>query len=423
MDYEIILDALKNGNVPPKGTLELSMGREKEIKEFERLLDKIDTDGRALVKFVKGHFGTGKSFFLKMVEEMAFEKNFVVSWITISNDIPFNKIDIVYKNIAKNLRCKTGTSLDHIIDRWLTDLKMMAIEETSSPEKQQEMINNNIHIDLAETREHSNPFAIAIESYNTLMDEGNLKTASYALSWLRGDSNIPFVEKRKFGVKGDITKENAISFLEALSIYLKSIGYAGLVVLIDEAEFIRNLHTKKLRDIGYNYIRDIYDNCNLGKFQNTLFLFAGTPELFDDDKKGIPSYAALGDRIYNILNTNLPDMRKPIFELKGFTENEIKEISGKIIIMHEKTYNWDASDKINPVLNDIVAISVENAGLTGKEITPRVFIRSFISVLDIVQQNQESFKEPSEILKLFDVNSIGQDNNFDDEIDEFDDDW
>ena len=28
--------------------------------------------------------------------KMAFEKNFVVSWITLSNDIPFNKIDVVY---------------------------------------------------------------------------------------------------------------------------------------------------------------------------------------------------------------------------------------------------------------------------------------------------------------------------------------
>ena len=26
----------------------------------------------------------------------------------------------------------------------------------------------------------------------------------YAQAWLRGDSNIPFTEKKKFGVKGDI---------------------------------------------------------------------------------------------------------------------------------------------------------------------------------------------------------------------------
>ena len=405
MDYEDILIALKSGNVPKNGTRELCMGREKEVEEFERLLNKVDKDERAIVKFVNGEFGAGKSFFLKVVEEMAFEKNFVVSWITLSNDIPFNKIDVVYKNIAKNLKCKTGTSLDHIIDRWITGLKMMAFEESPNPQKQNEIVRENLYADLAETRLHANSFAIAIENYNRLMNEEDYKTAAYVKAWLRGDSNIPFTEKRKFGVKGDVTKENAINFLEALSVFVKSIGYAGLLVLIDEAEFIMNLHTKKLRDIAYNYIRDIYDNCNLGKFQNTLFLFAGTPELFENDKKGIPTYEAL------------------IFDLKGFSEADLKEIAGKLTIMHEEAYKWNASDKINPILDDIVAIHVENAGLTGGKVTPRTFIRSFISILDTVQQNQSFFKNSSDILEMFRKQETSKsDFNFD-EIDEFDDDW
>ena len=398
------------------------MGRDKEIQEFERLLDKIDSEEKAVVKFVNGEFGAGKSFFLKVVEEMAFEKNFVVSWITLSNDIPFNKIDIVYKNIARNLKCKTGTSLDHIIDRWITGLKMMAFEESNDPQTQNEILNQNLFDDLADTREHSNSFAVAIENYNRLMNEGDTKTAAYAKAWLRGDSNIPFTEKRKFGVKGDVTKENAISFLEALSIFVKSVGYAGLVVLIDEAEFIMNLHTKKLRDIAYNYIRDIYDNCNLAKFQNTLFLFAGTPELFSNEKKGIPTYEALDDRLKNVLNTDLVDMRKPIFDLKGFSESELEDIARKLTLMHAETYNWDAQSKISPVLEDIVSTHVMNAELTGGKVTPRTFIRSFISVLDTVEQNEDVFNDSSEILKMFKDNETTNEVDFD-EIDEFDDDW
>lgn len=426
MDYENILTALKDGNVPASGAKTLCMGREKEVEEFNRLLDKVDTDEKAVVKFVNGEYGAGKSFFLKVVEEMAFEKNFVVSWITLSNDIPFNKIDIVYKNIARNLECKTGTSLEHIIDRWITNLKMMAFEESSNPQKQNELVRENLYNDLAETREHANSFAIAIENYNRLMNEENYQTAAFAKAWLRGDSNIPYTEKRKFGVKGDVTKENAIHFLEALSIFVKSIGYAGLVVLIDEAEFIMNLHTKKLRDVAYNYIRDIYDNCNLGKFQNTLFLFAGTPEWFEQPQKGIPSYEALDDRLKNVLDTDLEDMRKPIFNLKGFDENNLKEIAGKLTIMHEEAYKWKASDKINPVLDDIVAIHLTDASLTGGKVTPRTFIRSFISVLDTVQQNQSFFDDSQKIIELFEKQEtpegFGDDIDFDD-IDEFDDDW
>ena len=88
MDYENVLMALKNGNVPEKGVKNLCIGREKEIDEFEKLLDKVNNK-KAIVKFINGEFGAGKSFFLKVIEEMAYDKNFVVSWITLSNNLPF----------------------------------------------------------------------------------------------------------------------------------------------------------------------------------------------------------------------------------------------------------------------------------------------------------------------------------------------
>ena len=133
MNYEDIIMALKNGNVPAKGASEICIGRENEIEEFKYLLKKIN-EGKGITKFVNGEFGSGKSFFLKIIEEMAYEDNFVVSRVTLSRDVPFNKFEIVYRNIVKTLRCKTGTSLEHIIERWITKLKMMAFEETSDPE-------------------------------------------------------------------------------------------------------------------------------------------------------------------------------------------------------------------------------------------------------------------------------------------------
>lgn len=399
-NYEEIIMALKNGNVPPSGVKSVCLGRDAEMAEFQYLLEQVK-EGRSFARFLNGEFGAGKSFFLKVLEEMAYEEDFVVAWVTVSNDVPFNKIDVVYKNIAKNLRCKTGTSLEHIIERWITNLKMMAFNETSNPQEQNRIIDEAIRTDLRAAREHSNPFATAIESYNRLMNQGDYKTANFTMAWLRGDSNIPFTEKRKFGVKGDITKENAIDFLEALSIFVESIGYSGLVVLVDEAEFIMNLHTSKLRDIAYNYLRDIYDNCNMGKFQNSLFVFAGTPQFFDDPKKGVQSYEALYDRIADVLDTGSQDMRKPVITLEGFTKENLIDIAGKLMIMHSEVYKWNASDKISPILSKIVDIHEENAGLTGGKVTPRTFVRSFVSVLDTVQQNQSFFKDPDSILQIF----------------------
>lgn len=400
MDYEDIIMALKNGNVPASGAAEICIGRENEIEEFRYLLKKVD-EGKAITKFINGEFGSGKSFFLKVIEEIAFEDNFVVAKVTLSRDVPFNKFEIVYRNIAKSLKCKTGTSLEHIIERWITKLKMMAFQETSDPVQQNQIVNDNIHNDLENAREHSNPFVMAIENYHKAMNAGDYDTAKYAQAWLRGDPNIPFTEKRKFGVKGDIDRENAFKFLEALSAFVKTIGYSGLVVLIDEAEYIMMLNTKKLRDTAYNYIRDIYDECSLGNFQNTLFVFAGTPRFFDDPKQGIPSYEALNDRIEDALDTSLKDLRKAVLTLEGFKREDLIDIAGRLMIMHEEVYEWNASEQVSPVIGNIVDTHEENAGLTGGKVTPRIFVRSFISVLDTVQQNPDEFQSDNDILKVF----------------------
>ena len=107
MENEDILMALKNGNVPSNGVRKLCIGRDNEIDEFERLLEKVDDEDKAYTKFLKGEFGAGKSFFLKVIEDMVFKKGFAVSWITVSKNVPLHKIEVIYRNVAKNLKVKT----------------------------------------------------------------------------------------------------------------------------------------------------------------------------------------------------------------------------------------------------------------------------------------------------------------------------
>ncbi|MDR1820702.1 MAG: ATP-binding protein [Methanobrevibacter sp.] len=415
MDYEDILMALKNGNIPPKGTLDLAMERDKEIQEFEKILSQIES-GKAVVKFINGQFGAGKSFFLKVIEEMAYKNNFAVSWITLSNEIPFNKFDVVYRNIAQNLKVKTGEGLTHIMNRWIAGIKMKAIDEDDDPINQNKLIVENIQEDLKNVRIHSNSIATAIEHYYKFSNSSDNEMASHVQAWLRGDSKIPFTVKREFGVKGDVDKESAMKFLEALSVFIKSAGYSGLVVLLDEAEFIMKLHTKKLRDIAYNYMRDLYDECSKGNFKNSLFVFAGTPQFFEDSKKGIRSYQALENRITKVIKSKAKDLRTPIIELEGFNKKEtLMEIATKLMVMHEEVYKWNASDKFTPIIENIATKHEENTELTEGKVIPRTFMKSFISALDTVEQNQELFESKEPILELFDDKDNESSDDFDDE--------
>ncbi|MGB9937856.1 MAG: BREX system ATP-binding domain-containing protein [Methanobacterium sp.] len=404
-DYEDIIHALREGNVPPKGTSEICVGRELEIEEMKHLFEKIKS-GKSATKFLEGDYGGGKSFFLKIIEEIAFKDNFVVSKITITRDIPFYKFEEVYKNIVQTLRCKTGTSLEHIIERWLTGLRMVAMEETDDEDRQNAIVRENMVQDLEETRKYANSFAVAIEKYFDALVSGDIETASYAQAWLRGDSNIPFVVKKKFGVKGDVTKENAFTFLEALSAFLRSLGYSGLLILVDEIEYIRSLQMSKLRDGAYDYIRFIFDECNIGNFESTLFVFAGTNNFFEDQKRGVPSYQALYDRIKDALDTDHKDLRKPIMRLEGFKKDELKELGVKIVEMHAKVYNWDADSRINPIIDELVDIHENNAILTEGKTTPREFVRTFLSVLDTIEQNPGELDTHEAVLKLFEEREV-----------------
>ena len=394
MGKEDILMALKNGNVPSKGVRNLCVGRDNEIAEFERLLEKVDDEDKAYTKFIKGEFGSGKSFFLKVIEDMSYKKGFAVSWITVSNNVPFNKIEIVYRNVAKNLRVKTGTSLEHIIDRWYTQHYNMASQDADNDFEKHAILRERIHDELEETRQYSTTFANVIENYAKLRSEGDKEGASYAISWLRGDANIPFTIKRKFNIKSEIDKTNALGFLEALSVFIKSaVGYSGLVVLVDEAE-ISN-----------------------GQFQSALFVFAGTRELFEESKRGIPSYTALEERIQKAYETDLVDVRTPVFVLKGFDKNDIIELSEKLLDMHSDAYNWDANAKIGPIVETIAENHVSNAGLTAGKVKARDFIRKFITLLDTVEQNQNHFNSPEDILDEFNGNISQIDDE--DEFDEY----
>lgn len=400
MDYEDIIVALKDGNVPSYGATEICVGREKELNEIKKLLIGI-SEGKSYARFINGEFGAGKSFFLKMIEEYAFENNYVISKITLNSSIPFNKIETVYRSIVSSLKCKTGSSLKHIIDKWIINYDIMLQDEEEDQDKRNAIIRDNLLDDLEDARICENSFAAAIENYYYLTIENDNETANYAQAWLRGNTNIPFKYKNKFGVKGDVTRENAFKFLGALSIFLKTIGYSGLVVLIDEAEHIMTLHTKKIRDTAYENIRLIYDESNGGNFKNSLFVFAGTNDFFDT-RLGIFSYDALRSRIEGKLdNSEHKDYRKPIIELEGFSREELIEVADEIMEIHKEVYDWDPQSRINSCLDEIINIHEANAELKRGRVTPREFIIAFVSVLDTIQQNPNNLTDDSAILKLF----------------------
>jgi hypothetical protein len=389
MNEKEIITTLKNGNVPYENVLSFCTGREEEIETFKELLNDVES-GSSQTKFIKGEYGAGKSFFLKVIEEIAFKEDFVVSWVTLSNDVRMNKIDVIYNEIAHNLKCKTGTSIKWLIDRWIDRLNHRIPEEIKGNEKEEELfIMENINNDLERVYQHSSRFPKAIEYYvKTRKSKLRADKAADAIGWLTGEKKIPAKNKKEFNVKGDINKDDAYSFLKALSEFITAAGYSGLVILIDEAESIQNINRRQWRDDAYDYIRKIFDDCAYKNFESTLFLFAGTPPFFNNRTDGIASYKALDDRIKSSLNDETKDNRRTIISLQGFNKEDLLNLSNNLIKIHEKAYNWDSEGKID--INYMVDKEMESASLNNNRLIPRKFIKNLIDLLEAIQQNPEN---------------------------------
>ena len=197
INWKNIIDSLRNGEFPKEEFKFLCVGRDNEITDFDLILDLLNDSQKSMSCFIKADYGKGKTFFLQVIEEIALEKNFVVSSISLSNEINMDKMDVVYNNIVKNLKCKTGTSLKNIIDYWISNINRNIVQEESSPQIQNEIINEYIYKDLIETYEHSNSFATAIKNYALLKNNGDYKTADYALSWIMGEFRYSFFRKKE----------------------------------------------------------------------------------------------------------------------------------------------------------------------------------------------------------------------------------
>lgn len=386
-----IIDALRGGKEPEQSTRYIPIGRKDEIDEFKRLLEDVKR-GKAVTKFINAQFGMGKSLLLKTVDAIAIENNFAVSCIDLPKkaaDLPFSKFEVVYAKIVQTLESRSGSSFKEIVDAWLLDLKNRAADILNNPIRSEDPIVTELMKEtLDPVKKYSNSFAVVLESYYEGLKTGNDEIMRYAMAWLKGDPNMPANKRKVIGVKGTITKEESFNFLKALTIFIKSIGYSGIVVLIDEAENITNIAQGNSRDGAYGNIKKLYDNES--KLGNMMFIFAGTPDLYmEGNPKGIWSYDALYDRVKDALDSPLKDVRKPVIELEGLKRDELKEVSNEIIEMHGLAYNWDSKSRMNPVLDHILDDYEVRAGLSGGKVIPRDFIRALVKNLDLIHQHPE----------------------------------
>lgn len=393
-----VIKALRNGTVPLEGTELIAVGIDKELNEIENQLDKVKS-GSSDFKFIIGDYGSGKTFFASSVRKLAFDKNFVVSSVVISSETPLNRFEDVYKKIVENMRTpenKKVPALSIILEEWLLKIEEIICDVNDiDPIDDEEIflseMEKRIEMELTDLGKVSSNFANAIRTYYKAKTMGDSVSSQAVLAWLKGEK-ISLSLKKTMNVAVNLERSNAILFVKAINMLLKSAGYAGLVIILDEIETVRNYVKKSSRDEAYENLRYFVDGVDGNGFENCFFLYSGTTELMETER-GFKSLEPLYQRIKVEKEEKFRNLRQPVIYLKEFNNSKLFEVSEKVRELHGKAHGWNP---LNKVTNDFI-----NKFITDKtvafnkeiEISPRGYLRVFVDILDKAETYEEYWPE------------------------------
>lgn len=399
-EAKTILNSLSAGVVPRTGLRHLSVGRLPEVAALKSDLDH-NREGGATVRFVIGRFGSGKSFLLQLMRTYALESKFVVADADFSPERRLfgsgDEAIATYRELMKNLSTQTrpdGNALPTIIEKWISGIQTNVAAENNLEHGSPQFVSqvkNRIVSTLNEMQElvHGYDFASVLAAYYQGYSDNNDEMKASAIRWLRGEFSTKTEAFAALKVRSIIDSDNFYDYLKVLAVFFEKIGYAGLVVCLDEAAYLYKITNSISRNNNYEAILSIVNDCLQGKAAHIGFLIGGTPEFLEDQRRGLFSYEALRSRLAanRFLGEGLQDFTGPVLKLSSLTAEEIFVLLQKIRDIHRD----QATTAVQMTDQDVHAYMEETLRRMGARefTTPRELVREFVNLLNLLVQYPE----------------------------------
>jgi hypothetical protein len=415
-----IINSLQGGVVPAIGLQHILVGRSKESNAVLETIQEVEK-GSSSMKFWIGDFGSGKSFMIALIKQIALKKNFVVASTDFSPEKRLydntRKAVRVYSDLIGSFSIQTnpeGNALSAILESWIDEVMQKTAEENNidlfdlRSVENLPLVKRNILENIKQiTDVGAFEFGEVIAKYYEGFVTENVELMRMSLKWLRGEYTTKTEARQDLGVREIIDDENYYQMLRNWAKFLVAIGYSGLVINLDEAINLYKIIHPATRDKNYEKILNIYNDCMQGRVSNLMINFGGTKEFLEDTRRGLFSYDALRSRLAsNQFETlEVRDYSQPVIKLYPLSNEEIfvllKNLKG-IFDLHYST-NIDFNEA------DIQSFMEEVYNRPGAKefLTPRDVIRDFLKILSILRQNPQTDK--SHVIKSTDGgNSQGE---------------
>lgn len=392
-DARHVFQRLRDGLVPEYGLEAYAVRVAAQRKELHRLFQAVE-EREGLVKFLRGDYGCGKTFMARLATLDAQERGFATSFVVVSeNDLRFHKFDELYRRVVSELStstCPRG-ALPDLLDRWIGRVEDRLEAAGHDPDGYgfDERVREELEGELRTLQGGAAPtdFIRVVKTVFELKQAGDYAGAGALISWLSGSPNVAAAAKKRAGVKGEIQSADALGYLRGVLSVARKAGYAGLVVVVDEAETLLR-RKSDVRKAALNGLRQIVDGA--AEHRHLLWLFTGTPDFFESPR-GVKSLPPLYDRVRFMRQGDYASLRQAQLELKPFDEHTLRQVALRLRELFGLVA--DAPDRVEsrvtPEFVDRLIADVTE-GFGGRiGVVPRQFLRLLVNHLDLVDEHED----------------------------------
>ncbi|GDY07017.1 hypothetical protein LBMAG52_05030 [Planctomycetia bacterium] len=399
------IESLRDSGQPPKlGASTLNVGTDHLLADLrKKYLDDHcasleGEDGGGACKWIEADYGNGKTQFLRCVQEIGWEHNFVVGYVELSQDeSPLDRPERVFSAAARSLQAQPNSPVDvdrtrglnHVLEQ-LLDRKFPDVLSGLPDDGLRADALDWVHQSFRNTPVESTALATAATVYLTAKLKGEPEREEIAKLYLRGEA-IPLPELKKIGVFEKLDKSSAFRLLRSVTQLLQRSGLAaGTILLFDEARRTLSLMSTKSQKHACENLLSVINHCNNGDFPGTLFLYAVMPEFFTNF---VTAYPALQQRCGPATRVNLN-------VVQGIKELDLlREIAKKVLAIHCAAYCWAPADGI-PVdaqLDQVAKAALRQAMGTGSR---RLLVKTTVQLLDQFRDSGVFAVSESEAMSL-----------------------
>ena len=394
---QAVLASLGAGVVPRIGLEHVAVGRREEIAALLRDLETVG-EGGAAFRLIVGRFGSGKSFLLQLLRNYALERGFAVADADLSPERRLTGTGgqglATYRELMRNLSTKArsdGGALGAILERWISAIQVEVAQAETAPDDPgfDAAVEARILATAQSLQELVSGFDFAkvVIAYwrGYRLDQPELR--EQALRWLRGEFTTKTEARAALDVRVYIDDDSWYDSLKLMAGFVTSVGYRGLLVVIDEAVNLSKIVNPVSRQANYEKLLTIFNDTMQGKASHLGVFLGGTPPFVEDPRRGLFSYEALRSRLTEtrFQRDGLRDTSGPVLRLAQLTTEESFVLLHRIAEVHAV----HAGTPARVADADITDFMQETANRVGADalLTPRDMIREFIAVLNILEAN------------------------------------